>query len=338
MKYRKITIAILLVLVSVLVLQWHRLSILQAKQQVHLQTPDGLQPVQLFSFDLPYEIWFAGERIPLEMFYIAENLERELIVNTYWHSSTMLLLKRAGRWLPVIEPILEEQGVPNDLKYLCMIESNLTNIRSPAGAVGFWQFMESTAKEYGLEVNTNVDERYHLEKATRAACRYFKKAYDKYGSWALVAAAYNAGTKRIDGFLSEQQASSYFDLLMAEETERYLFRMIAIKMIMNDPDKYGFYPLAEPQYQPLKWRTMLVVESIPNLAEFAWSQGISYKLLKYFNPWLRSNQLPVSSGKSYEIKIPIAPFNLTHQEVQTILLNTDQEAVPIKPEIPVYDR
>ncbi len=174
-------------------------------------------------FDLPDELYFADLRIPIELFYTSESLERELIVNTYWHSSTLLLLKRANRWFPVIEPILAAHQIPDDFKYLAMIESSLTNARSPAGAVGFWQFLEGTAKDYGLEINKDVDERYHLEIATAAACRYLLKSYERYNDWALVAAAYNAGNRRINSFMEDQMADSYFDLLMAEETERYLF-------------------------------------------------------------------------------------------------------------------
>ena len=292
--------------------QFSQPTFLNAQSSPFGDTQNGMQNYRIISFDLPDDLWFAGEKVPLDMFYVRESLERELIVNTYWHSSTLLLLKRANRWFPVIEPILKEQGIPEDFKYLSMIESNLTNARSPAGAAGFWQFLEATGKEYGLEVNKDVDERYHLEKATVAASRYFKKAFNRYGSWALVAAAYNAGTRRIDGFLAEQQASSYFDLLMAEETERYLFRMIAVKMIVNNPNLYGFYPEVEKLYQPLSHKTIQVNATIPNLAEFARTYGISYKLLKYFNPWLRSNQLPVVAGKTYEVKIPLEPFNKVH--------------------------
>jgi membrane-bound lytic murein transglycosylase D len=274
------------------------------------------QNYRIISFDLPNELYFAGERVPMELFYVRESLERELVVNTYWHSSTLLLLKRANRWFPVIEPILAKNGVPNDFKYLSMIESNLTNARSPAGAVGFWQFLETTAKEYGMEVTKDVDDRYHVEKSTEAACRFLLKAYNKYGSWSLVAAAFNAGNRRIDGFLQEQQADSYFDLLMAEETERYLFRMIAMKMIVENPTFYGFYPEIEKLYQPLTYDIVKVNSSILNLADFSKEKGISYKLLKYFNPWMRSNQLPVNPGKSYAVKIPLEPFNLTHYQIR----------------------
>lgn len=286
-------------------------------QSSEKQMPNAsAQNYKIISFDLPNELYFAGEKVPMELFYVRESLERELVVNTYWHSSTLLLLKRANRWFPVIEPILAKNGVPNDFKYLSMIESNLTNARSPAGAVGFWQFLEATAKEYGMEVTPDVDDRYNVEKSTEAACRFLLKAYNKYGSWSLVAASFNAGNRRIDGFLKEQQADSYFDLLMAEETERYLFRMIAMKMIVENPTFYGFYPEIEKLYQPLAFEIVNVNASILNLADFSKEKGISYKLLKYFNPWMRSNQLPVGPGKSYAVKIPTEPFDLTHYKIR----------------------
>lgn len=316
MLFKSSLLTVLLVIVSIVAgvfwMQGSRPLMLNAQSVPPDNDQKGLQNYRIISFDLPEDLWFAGEKVPLNMFYIRESLERELIVNTYWHSSTLLLLKRANRWFPVIEPILIEQGIPADFKYLSMIESNLTNARSPAGAAGFWQFLETTGKEYGLEVNQDVDERYHLEKATVAATKYFKKAHEKYGSWALVAAAYNAGTRRIDGFLADQKASSYYDLLMAEETERYVFRMIAMKMILNDPAMYGFYPDLEKLYAPLKFTIVPVNATIHDLADFARGYGISYKLLKVFNPWLRSNKLPVAAGKSYEIKIPLEPYNQTH--------------------------
>ncbi|MBK9291056.1 MAG: lytic transglycosylase domain-containing protein [Bacteroidetes bacterium] len=281
------------------------------------QPAERLPAQEIVSIQLPASIDFAGEEVPLELYYVSEALERELLVNTYWHSSTLLLLKRANRWLPVIEPILKKNGIPDDFKYLAMIESNLTNSRSPAGAAGFWQFLEGTAREYQLEVTDQVDERYHLEKATEAACRYFRRAYNKYNSWALVAAAYNAGTRRIDDFLSRQQTDSYFDLLMAEETERYLYRILAIKMIHRNPRAFGFYPDLERLYEPLSFREIQVSESIPNLVEFARSQGVSYKLLRMFNPWLRTHELTVKPGKTYTLKIPDGRFARTHRPIRS---------------------
>lgn len=273
-------------------------------------------PVKIMSIELPQVLTFADHEVPLSLFYVRESLERELIINTYWHSSTLMLLKRANRWFPVIDPILREHGIPEDFRYLCMIESNLTNARSPAGAVGFWQFLEGTAKDYGLEVNKVVDERYHVEKSTRAACRYLLKSYARFQNWALVAASYNAGQKRIAGFIENQKASSYFDLHMTEETDRYLHRILAMKLIYSNPSHYGFFPEVERLYPPLEYEIIPVSEDIPNLADFASDKEISYKLLKYFNPWLRSNKLPVKRGRHYEIKVPSGAYALTHRSVE----------------------
>ena len=283
--------------------------------------PISLEQIVIQSHDIEFcdNIYFAGEKVPLEMFNIRERYERELLSNTYFHSNTMVLLKRSKRWFPVIEPILKEYGVPDDFKYLCVIESYLSNVVSPAGAAGFWQFMKGTAQEYDLEISKEVDMRYNVELETEAACKYFKKAYDRFGSWTLVAAAYNAGSARVAKFIKEQGAESYYDLLMAEETERYVFRILAIKTIFENPEKYGIYVSENLTYQPYKYNIVLVDKSIPNLAEFAKEHDITYKLLKVFNPWLRSNSLKVSKGKVYEIKIPKKPFNITHGHVMNLI-------------------
>ena len=214
--------------------------------------PISLEQIVIQSHDIEFcdDIYFAGERVPLEMFNIRERYERELLSNTYFHSNTMVLLKRSKRWFPVIEPILKEYGIPEDFKYLCVIESYLSNVVSPAGAAGFWQFMKSTAQEYDLEISKEVDMRYNVELETEAACKYFLKAYERFGSWTLVAAAYNAGSARVSKFMKEQGATSYYDLLMAEETERYVFRILAIKTIFENPEKYGIYVSNELSYQP----------------------------------------------------------------------------------------
>ena len=283
--------------------------------------PVSLEQIVIQSHDIEFcdDIYFAGERVPLEMFNIRERYERELLSNTYFHSNTMVLLKRSKRWFPVIEPILEKYGIPEDFKYLCVIESYLSNVVSPAGAAGFWQFMKGTGEEYGLEINKEVDMRYNVELETEAACKYFKKAYERFGSWTLVAAAYNAGSARVAKFIKEQGAESYYDLLMAEETERYVFRILAIKTIFENPEKYGIYVSENLTYQPYKYNIVLVDKSIPNLAEFAKEHDITYKLLKVFNPWLRSNSLKVKKGKVYEIKIPKKPFNITHGHVMNLI-------------------
>lgn len=263
----------------------------------------------------PDDISFAGEKVPLDIFYTRESLERELIVNTYWHSSTILLLKRTTRWFPVIEPILKKNGVPDDFKYLCLIESNLMQAKSPAGAIGFWQILEGTAKELGLEVTEDIDQRYDVELSTEAACKYLLKSYQKYGSWSLVAASYNAGQKKISDLMTAQRVTSYHDLLMPEETERYLFRILAIKLIVEDPKKYGFKLDEGDFYAPFVGTEISISGNVTNWTEYARQQGITYKLLKYFNPWLRTEKLKNPSGKTYKIKIPSAPYNKTYNQI-----------------------
>jgi hypothetical protein len=252
----------------------------------------------------PDSLYFAGEPVPVDIFYVKEQLDRELTVNTYWHSSTLLMLKRAARWFPVIEPILKSEGIPEDFKYLTLIESGLMNVVSPSGAAGFWQFLENTAKEYGLEVNKQVDERYHVARATEAACRYLKKSHDRLGDWTLVAASYNAGQNRIASSIKDQHTRSFYEMHLNEETSRYIFRALAIKLIYEDPEKYGFRLKAGDLYHPLDVKTITVKSSIRNLSEWAQSQGISMKMLKELNPWLRSDKLTVRKGRSYQVILP----------------------------------
>ncbi len=248
---------------------------------------------------------FAGEPLPLDNFDVRERLERELMVNAYWHSSTLLALKNAPRYFPVVEPILRRHGIPDDFKYLLVAESNFRHVTSPAGAHGFWQFLKGTAEDYGLEVNREVDERYHLEKATEAACKYFKKLYEHFESWTLVAAAYNMGENALARELERQQMTSYYDLNLGEETNRYLFRIVALKEVLEQPQKFGFELEPTDYYSPLDNYSVVRVEGpIPNLGAFAKRHGTTYRLLKVYNPWLRSYQLSNRSGKVYEIRIP----------------------------------
>jgi hypothetical protein len=274
--------------------------------------PETTQTV--YSVSIPDSVSFAGETAPTGIFYVREYLDRELTVNTFWHSATILLLKRAHRWFPLIEPILEKEGIPDDFKYLALIESGLENVTSPAGAIGFWQFLKTTAREKGLEVNDFVDERYHVEKSTKAACRYLKDAHKKFGNWTLVAASYNTGVARISEELKKQKADNYYDLMLSIETTRYVFRILAIKTIFLEKEKYGFYLKNEDLYPPVPTTTVTVTTPITNLVDYAISQGITYKTLKYFNPWLRDNQLPNVSGKEYEIKIPL-DLSLSHSKL-----------------------
>ncbi len=283
--------------------------------------PVSLEQIAVQSNDIEFcdDIYFADERVPLEMFNIRERYERELLSNTYFHSNTMVLIKRSKRWFPVIEPILKKYGVPDDFKYLCVIESNLSNVVSPAGAAGFWQFMKGTAEEFGLKINKDIDMRYNVELETEAACKYFLKAYERFGSWTLVAAAYNAGTSRVLKFMKEQGADSYYDLLMAEETERYVFRILAIKTIFENPEKHGIHVSPKLSYEPYRYDIVKVNKSVKSWAEFAKEHDITYKLLKVFNPWLRSNTLKVNKGEVYEIKIPKKPFNITHHHILNLI-------------------
>ena len=261
---------------------------------------------QIFSLSPPKEIKFANEVVPLSEPEVYERLDREIHSNTYFHSNTILYFKKANRWFPVIEPILKQNGIPDDFKYLALIESGLDNVVSPAGAAGYWQFMKTTGIEYGLQINGEVDERYHVEKATQAACQYLKDSYELYGDWALVAASYNAGKGRISKELERQKASNYFDLLLVEETGRYVFRILAIKNIFENPKKYGFNIRKADLYPTLEYQTVSIDSSIASFAEFSKQHNISYKILKYFNPWLRESYLKNSQKDSYEVKLPVS--------------------------------
>ena len=265
---------------------------------------------------LPDTLYFCGEEVPLDLFYVRERLEREIIVNSYRHSANLLLLKRTTRWFPVMEPLMEKYGLPEDFKYLAMIESELTNAVSPSKAVGFWQFLESTGKEYDLEINKEVDMRYNVEKETVAACKYLKASYRKFGSWTLAAAAFNCGNGRITKTQEEQRVDSYYDMMLPEETQRYMFRILALKLITENPAKYGFQIGDNGWYQPYETKTVTVVQSIPDLVDFAYREGTNIKMLKYFNPWLRSNSLTVSAGNSYDIKIPTGKYAKTHKKMR----------------------
>ena len=260
---------------------------------------------QTNSVPIPEEVDFCGEKITLDRLDLRERFDREINTFAYLHSTTLLYLKRANRYFPIIEPILKKNGIPDDFKYLCLIESNL-DIRalSPAGAAGFWQFMESTGKDYGLEVSPEVDERYHIEKATNAACQYLKDAYAKYGSWVNVAASYNGGMARITSALSTQQVRSALDLLLVSETSRYVFRILAIKQVFENPYLYGFVLKQEDLYPPVPAGQVNVTETIDDIASFAQQYGLNYMQLKEFNPWLRDTKLTVKPGRTYDIAIP----------------------------------
>lgn len=256
----------------------------------------------------PAEIDFAGEKTPLQISDVRERLDRELLINANLDATTALIIKRANRAFPIIEPILERNNIPDDFKYLAVIESGLMNATSSAGAKGIWQFMPDTAKERGMEVNDIVDERYHLEKSTEAACKYLQAAKDKFGSWTLAAASYNGGMTGVSKKIEEQQVANYYDLALTEETSRYVFRILALKEIMKNPDKYGFSIFSSDLYSKLPTKKIEVDSSIADLASFAKTQGINYKILKIHNPWLRDKKLINNSKKKYEIEIPLEGY------------------------------
>lgn len=259
------------------------------------------------SISVPDEVFFAGEKVDLSRYDMHERYDREINGFTYLHSTTLLLIKKANRIFPIIEPILKKNGIPDDFKYLAVIESSLNHRAvSPAKAVGLWQILASTGKLYGLEISAEVDERYSIEASTEAACKYLNEAYRKYGNWSATALSYNAGMGRISGELGKQQAEDSLDLWLVEETSRYYFRMLAVKDVFENPYTYGFVLRADQLYKPIRYKEVTVKESIADLAEFAKNNGITYAQLKDFNSWLRDRKLTIGpkAQKSYTILIP----------------------------------
>jgi membrane-bound lytic murein transglycosylase D len=247
---------------------------------------------------------FAGEHVPLQDTDVRERLDREIHVNTYWHSNMLLMIKKANRFFSEIEPLLEKYNLPDDFKYLAVAESGLDNVTSHAGASGFWQFMKATGKEYGLEINNYVDERYNLELATKVAAQYLINSKELFGSWTNAAAAYNAGNAGITKQMKRQDVTGYYNLLLNSETGRYVFRILAFKEILSNPEKYGFYVDQQDLYQAIPTKTIIIDTPVEDFAKFAKQQGINYKILKIHNPWLRDTYLKNASGKQYSIKIP----------------------------------
>ena len=256
----------------------------------------------------PTAVDFAGEPAPLQISDVRERLDRELLINANLDATTVLIIRRANRAFPIIEPILQKYGVPDDFKYLAVIESGLVNATSPLGAKGVWQFMPDTAKEKGMEVNELVDERYHLEKSTEAACKYLLTAKEKFGSWTLAAASYNGGMTGVGKKIDEQKVSNYYDLGLTEETSRYVFRILALKEIMKNPAVYGFSIYESDLYSRIPSKKIEVDSTISDLANFAKIQGINYKILKIHNPWLRDKKLLNPFKKKYEIEIPLSGY------------------------------
>ncbi len=263
-------------------------------------------PVVFSGVPIPDSLTFAGEPVPLWRFDVREALDRELLVNSYFHSQTIRLIKLAPRYFATIEPILKERGIPDDFKYMAVAESALNpRAVSSARAVGLWQFLQTTGTEHGLEINKEVDERYHIEKSTMAACRYLLDSYKKHGSWTTVAAAYNAGNRGVERQIERQKTVSYYDLLFVEETTRYVFRILALKLILENPAKYNFYIPESEKYPVVPVQEVEITGKVADFADFALERGINYKLLKDFNPWLRENFLTNSQGKKYTVKIPV---------------------------------
>ncbi|KAA3622007.1 MAG: lytic transglycosylase domain-containing protein [Flavobacterium sp.] len=259
----------------------------------------------VYAIPIPETMDFAGEPVPLDNPDIRERLDRELLVNTYWQSNGLLIFKRANKYFPIIEPLLAKHGLPDDFKYLAVAESALENNRSPAGAAGFWHFLKGTGREYGLEINDYVDERYNLELATEVAAEYLKKSKQKFGSWTMAAAAYNAGNGGVQKQIDRQKASNnYYDLLLNDETSRYIFRILAFKEILSNPEKYGFNFQPRDLYTNIPTYKVKVDTAITDIPGFAKQFGINYKILKLHNPWLRETYLKNASGKEYFIEIP----------------------------------
>lgn len=258
----------------------------------------------VYGVEIPGQVSFAGETVPLDLFDVKEALDRELLSNTYFHSQTIRLIKLANRYFPQIEPVLKKNLVPDDFKYLALAESGLSQVVSPAKAVGFWQLLKGTAQEYGLVVGSEVDERYHVVKSTEVACQYLVDSYQKYGNWTMTAASYNAGRRGVDRQIVRQKKDNYYDLLLNEETARYLYRVVAFKLIFEDPEAYGFTLSRKDLYPEIPVNVVEVDSSVSDFAEFAAEHETNYKILKYLNPWLRDTKLSNSSRKKYEILVP----------------------------------
>ena len=267
---------------------------------------EGRPQYKWYAPSLPSKIDFCGEAVPLDKWEVREKLDRELLVNAYLHGTQLYILKLAGRYLPQIEERLKANGVPDDIKYVCIAESALNqNALSAVGAASFWQFMKDTGPRYGLEISDEVDERFNVLKATDAACKYFKDSYAKFGSWTAAAASYNCGQAGFANQAEFQQASNYYDMIFPDETNRYVYRILALKQIISHPHAFGLVLESDEEYRPLKSRNVEVTKTIENLTDFAKENGTSYKMLKIYNPWLRAHKLTVKPGKKYDIAFPL---------------------------------
>ena len=293
-------LAIVTIIILVITLQLNG-KITTASETDDQDFPQGYK---ITSPEIPNYLEFAGEKIPTENFEVFERMEREFLSNTYWHSATVLAIKKANRWFPVIEPILKKNNIPDDFKYLCVAESNLDNVVSPAGATGFWQFMKAAGEKYGLEINSLIDERYDVEKSTEAACKYLKDSYDMFGNWTLSAASYNMGQDGVAEQMNRQKAKNYFNLVLNSETSRFVARIVSLKYILQYPERYGFDIKSEEKYKPLEYYDVNLDSSVSDFADYAKSLGVNYFILKYYNPWLRENYLSNKTKQVYKIKLP----------------------------------
>jgi len=277
---------------------------LRSAQSNEAQHPIEVRPSTVKPFVLPEQLDFAGESLALNMMEVKEKLDREILVNTYWQSNNLLMLKRSSKYFPIIEPILSRNSIPNDFKYLALIESGLQNVVSPAGAAGYWQIMKSTGRENGLEINNEIDERYHIEKSTQVACDYLNEAYERFGNWTLAAASYNMGMAGTARRLSEQGVKSYYDLLLNSETARYVYRIAAVKHIHENLEEFGYVYHQDQGYSFPEMDTISVNTTVPNWISWAKTQGITYNTLRNYNPWIQSQQLSNSTNKAYHIWVP----------------------------------
>jgi len=305
------------ILILVLVQMFIYAAELKSDDELHQQ--QFSMKYGIFAILQPEGLSFSGEEIPIQSPEIWERLDKELLKNTYWQSNTMLFFKKANKYFPIIEPILKKNNIPDDFKYLAVIESGLDNVVSPAGATGFWQIMKGTALEYGLEVNSGIDERYNLEKSTELACSYLNDAYKKFGNWTIAAASYNMGKNGVRTRMSKQGTNNYYNLHLNSETARYVFRILAVKEIMENPKKYGFIFRDKDLYVMPEYKTLEVDSTIANLSDFAKKQGVNYKLLKQFNPWLRTSSLPDKSRKKYVLKIPTDTDLLISENLENVV-------------------
>ena len=277
---------------------------LRSAQSNETPHPIEVRPSTVKPFELPEQLNFSGESLPLNMMEVKEKLDREILVNTYWQSNNLLMLTRISKYFPIIEPILSRNSIPNDFKYLAVIESGLQNVVSPAGAAGYWQIMKSTGRENGLEINNEIDERYHIEKSTQVACDYLNEAYERFGNWTLAAASYNMGMAGTSRRLAEQGVESYYDLLLNAETSRYVYRIAAVKHIHENLEEFGYVYHQDQGYSFPEMDTISVNTKVTDWISWAKAQGITYNTLRVYNPWIQSQQLSNSTNKAYHIWVP----------------------------------